>query len=65
MPAVLSRALISVAKNCQIAIVRGKDGYRMLGKSAFAVEKSKLWWQKHIVYGQNLEVNTRKTLLAS
>lgn len=37
----------------------------MLGKSAVAVEKSKLWWQKHIVYGQNLEVNTRKTLLAS
>ena len=61
----LSRALLSVAKNCQIAVVRGIDGYSMLGKSAVAVEKSKLWWQKHIVYGQNLEVNTRKTLLAS
>lgn len=46
-------------------MVRGKDGYSMLGKSAVAVEKSKLWWQKHIAYGQNLEVNTRKTLLAS
>lgn len=48
---VLSKVLISIAKNCEITTRRGKDGCHVLEMSAITVKTSKVWWQKHTGYG--------------